>query len=84
MFPKRKIKEIIAFIKTRHLNDSGIVYCWKKDQCEKPAEEFSWNGLSAKYYHGDKFSEKQNILPQWRNGACCIVVATVIDQFQVL
>ncbi|KAL6008586.1 hypothetical protein ACLOJK_034100 [Asimina triloba] len=48
------IDEIANFIRDSYLNnESGIVYCFSRKECEQIAKELRERGISADYYHAD-------------------------------
>ncbi|KAI0043559.1 ATP-dependent DNA helicase [Auriscalpium vulgare] len=76
--PKGIVPLIMAYIREKHPQDVGIVYCLSRKSCEKVAEEMSRNGLSARHYHAQVDKEEQkSLVDAWRRGDCKIIVATI-------
>ena len=79
--PKTIILDIIKFIKEKHANKTGIVYCLSRKTCEKVAIKLREGGLIARHYHAGLSSDEKDIaLNEWRSGRCNIIVATVRSQ----
>jgi len=73
------LKEIATFIKSRHPNETGIIYCFARAHCEQVAqalrEDFQ---LRAEHYHaGMPQAEKKKTQDGWQSGAAQIIVSTV-------
>jgi superfamily II DNA helicase RecQ len=75
------LKEIAAFIKSRHANETGIIYCFARAHCEQVAQSLKDDfGLRAEYYHaGMPQVEKKKTQDQWQSGEAQIIVSTVSD-----
>jgi bloom syndrome protein len=73
------IKEIAEFIGTRHANQTGIVYCLSRKECEEVAQALrDEHGLKAQHYHaGMTQAAKKLAQEQWQGGAADIIVSTV-------
>jgi superfamily II DNA helicase RecQ len=73
------IVQIAQWIQSAHTGETGIIYAWKRDDCEKFAEELrSKYGLSAEHYHaGIEESAKTQTQENWLSGRTKIIVATV-------
>ncbi|XP_057799121.1 ATP-dependent DNA helicase Q-like 2 isoform X1 [Salvia miltiorrhiza] len=51
---KSAVDEIAEFIQTSYPNnESGIVYCFSRKECEQVAKELRERGIKADYYHAD-------------------------------
>ncbi|EIW76690.1 ATP-dependent DNA helicase [Coniophora puteana RWD-64-598 SS2] len=76
---KQATHEIATFIKSRHPNSSGVVYCWSRNDCEEVASQLRDDfGLSAHYYHaGIDTATRPVIQSDWLSGKFKIVVATI-------
>lgn len=76
--PKKGVDEVARFIKSKHSNHSGVIYCLGRDKCEKVAKQLRDKGLSAKHYHALlEQEEKERTQGEWQSGDCRIIVATV-------
>jgi superfamily II DNA helicase RecQ len=72
------LKEIVAFINSRHANMSGIIYCLSRKDCEGVAQSLKNYGLKALHYHGGMTTDKKTIAQeQWHSGAVNVIVSTV-------
>jgi bloom syndrome protein len=73
------LAQIAEWIKSTHDGETGIIYAWKRDDCEKFAEELrSKYKLSAEHYHaGIEGSAKTKTQENWLSGRTKIIVATV-------
>jgi len=73
------LEHIAEWIQNTHEGETGIVYAWKRDDCEKFAEELrSKYNLSAEHYHaGIEGSAKTQTQENWLSGRTKIIVATV-------
>jgi len=71
--------QIAEWIQSTHKGETGIIYAWKRDDCEKFAEELrSKYNLSAEHYHaGIEESAKTQTQGNWLSGRTKIIVATV-------
>lgn len=81
VLPKTRnvIKDIADFIKTKHLGKTGIIYCFRKKDCEELAHYLSRDyGLRAMHFHADICAEdKERIQTEWLEGDIDIIVSTV-------
>jgi superfamily II DNA helicase RecQ len=73
------IKEIAEFIGTRHANETGIVYCFSRKECEEVAQALrDRHGLKAQHYHAKMTStQKKLVQQQWQSGGAHVIVCTV-------
>ena len=67
------------YIKTKWMNETGIIYCLTRDECEDTAaqlrEEF---GLRAYHYHAGMTPKQRNLVQiSWKDGRTPIICATV-------
>ncbi|KAF5740171.1 mediator of RNA polymerase II transcription subunit 34 isoform X1 [Tripterygium wilfordii] len=73
------IDEIADLIRESYPNDeSGIVYCFSRKECEQVAKELRERGISADYYHADMdagFREKIHL--RWSQNKLQVIVGTV-------
>ncbi|KIM58722.1 hypothetical protein SCLCIDRAFT_1061956 [Scleroderma citrinum Foug A] len=76
---KELLKEMAGFIQSHHKDDTGIIYCLSREDCEDVArrlrEEFD---LSARHFHAGMDRDTKRINQEdWSNGRCKIIVATI-------
>lgn len=80
---KKKIKrdccsEIASWIVSKCNEQSGIVYCLTREECESVAEELRTEGIRACPYHaGLKDDEKKRIFEHWETNEIQVVCATI-------
>ncbi|CAG8782403.1 12899_t:CDS:2, partial [Gigaspora margarita] len=69
--------QIVNFIRSHYLRETGIIYCTSKASCEDVAQMLCQKGLSASYYHAglDK-RDRQRIQEDWHSNKVRIIVAT--------
>ncbi|KAF8024373.1 hypothetical protein BT93_F1530 [Corymbia citriodora subsp. variegata] len=73
------IEEIAEFIRESYPNnESGIVYCFSRKECEQVAKELRDRGISADYYHADMdVNAREKVHLRWSNGKLQVIVGTV-------
>ncbi|KAI5066012.1 hypothetical protein GOP47_0018636 [Adiantum capillus-veneris] len=72
------LDDINKFIKENYHNESGIIYCLSRMDCEKVAEKLRDYGHNAGFYHGNMDSEERSYVQrQWSKDAINIICATV-------
>ncbi|KAL6907982.1 hypothetical protein ACP4OV_002152 [Aristida adscensionis] len=73
------IDEIANFISSSYPNnESGIVYCFSRKECEQVAKELRNRGISADYYHADMdIVARERIHIRWSKGLSQVIVGTV-------
>ncbi|KAH7913921.1 P-loop containing nucleoside triphosphate hydrolase protein [Hygrophoropsis aurantiaca] len=76
---KKSIEAVAAYIRSQHHNDTGIVYCFSRNDCEEVAlrlrEDYN---LPARHYHaGMDPKERELNQVDWLNGKYNIIVATI-------
>ncbi|KAL6653517.1 hypothetical protein ACP70R_008441 [Stipagrostis hirtigluma subsp. patula] len=73
------IDEIANFITESYPNnESGIVYCFSRKECEQVAKELRERGISADYYHADMdIVAREKIHVRWSKGKSQVIVGTV-------
>ena len=82
---KKTLKSVIAdlaeWIASKHHNESGVVYCYSKKDCEVVAKQLrDVHGLKADHYHaGLTASDRECTQSAWQKGETNIIVATVSD-----
>ncbi|XP_028793658.1 mediator of RNA polymerase II transcription subunit 34 isoform X2 [Neltuma alba] len=76
---KAVIDEIAGFIQESYPNEeSGIVYCFSRKECEQVATELRERGISADYYHADMdVHAREKVHMRWSNGKLQVIVGTV-------
>ena len=80
---KGKAKDVLdsmaQTINTSYKNQSGIVYCLSRQNCEKIAEKLrKEHGIKAHHYHaGMEAQEKTSVQKQWQEGKHHVIVATI-------
>ncbi|XP_042474345.1 ATP-dependent DNA helicase Q-like 2 isoform X3 [Zingiber officinale] len=73
------IDEIADFIRgTYSKNDSGIVYCFSRKECEQVAKELRGCGISADHYHADMdVIAREKVHLRWSTNKLQVIVAKV-------
>ncbi|XP_074588166.1 ATP-dependent DNA helicase Q-like 2 isoform X4 [Curcuma longa] len=73
------IDEIADLIRdTYSKNDSGIVYCFSRKECEQVAKELRGCGISAAHYHADMdVIAREKVHLRWSTNKLQVIVATV-------
>ncbi|KAK2976017.1 hypothetical protein RJ640_015694 [Escallonia rubra] len=73
------IDEVAEFIKSSYTNnESGIVYCFSRRECEQVAKELRERGISADYYHADMdVNAREKVHMRWSNNRLQVIVGTV-------
>lgn len=73
------IDEIAEFIQESYPNnESGIVYCFSRKECEQVAKELRERGVSADYYHADMdVNSREKVHMRWSNNKLQVIVGTV-------
>ena len=72
------IKDVVALIKQSFSNDTDILYCRTKKECESVHKSLSDNGLKAMVYHSAiKETKKEKVLQAWMCDEIRIVIATI-------
>ncbi|KAJ4776043.1 hypothetical protein LUZ62_060300 [Rhynchospora pubera] len=73
------VDEIADFIKGSYPNnESGIVYCLSKKECEKVAKDLHDRGISANFYHeGMDVVSREKVHLRWKKSKLQVIVGTV-------
>ncbi|XP_019423624.1 PREDICTED: mediator of RNA polymerase II transcription subunit 34 isoform X2 [Lupinus angustifolius] len=73
------IDEIAEFIQESYPNnESGIVYCFSRKECEQVAKELRDRGVSADHYHADMdVNAREKVHMRWSNNKLKVIVGTV-------
>eukprot|EP00850_Spirogloea_muscicola_P008178 SM000043S15806 [mRNA] locus=s43:268585:276889:- [translate_table: standard] len=75
---KKCMEDIHGFIRKNHCNESGIVYCLSRFDCEKVAAKLQEFGHKAAFYHGNMTpEERSHVQRQWSKDDIHIICATV-------
>ncbi|XP_049376606.1 ATP-dependent DNA helicase Q-like 2 isoform X1 [Solanum stenotomum] len=76
---KTVVDEIAEYIRTSYPNnESGIVYCFSRKECEQVAQELRERGISADHYHADMdVNARETVHLRWSNGKLQVIVGTV-------
>lgn len=70
--------QLPAMIRARHWNESGIVYCRRRDTVDQVAAELRANGIRALAFHaGVAKRDRQRRQETWRRDDAVVMVATV-------
>ncbi|WVZ57914.1 hypothetical protein U9M48_008247 [Paspalum notatum var. saurae] len=73
------IDEIANFISESYPNnESGIVYCFSRKECEQVAKELCDRGVLAEHYHADMdVVAREKVHMRWSKGKSQVIVGTV-------
>ncbi|PIA33637.1 hypothetical protein AQUCO_04100214v1 [Aquilegia coerulea] len=73
------IDEIAEFIRGSYTNnESGIVYCFSRKECEQVAKELRQKGISADHYHADMDAAcREKVHMRWSSNKLQVIVGTV-------
>ncbi|KAH7927701.1 ATP-dependent DNA helicase [Leucogyrophana mollusca] len=76
---KKSIQMVAAYIQSQHHNDTGIVYCFSRNDCEEVAQQLRADySLSARHYHaGLDSKEREATQVDWQSKKFNIIVATI-------
>lgn len=76
---KMVIDDIAEFIQSSYSNnESGIVYCFSRKECEQVAKELRERGVSADHYHADMdVNAREKVHMRWSNSKLQVIVGTV-------
>lgn len=76
---KNVLVDIATSIKSAYKNQSGIIYCLSRRNCEKIAEQLRKDyKIKAHHYHaGMDPRDKNNVQKQWQSGEYHVIVATI-------
>ncbi|XP_018416862.1 PREDICTED: Bloom syndrome protein [Nanorana parkeri] len=77
--PKKVAQDCVEWIKKHHPNDSGIIYCLSRHECDTTAETLQREGLAALAYHaGLSNPNRDYVQQQWINQDGCQVICATI------
>ena len=75
---KESYKNIESSIKNEYKNQSGIIYCHSRKNCEKLHEYLLDNNIKTAFYHaGLDFDKRKEIQDKWKRNDILIVIATI-------
>lgn len=76
---KAVVDEIAEFIRESYSNnESGIVYCFSRKECEQIAGELRERGISADYYHAEMdVNLREKVHMRWSKNKLQVIVGTV-------
>ncbi|VDP17456.1 unnamed protein product [Soboliphyme baturini] len=80
VFPKAKsvLKDIIEMIKTTYRNQSGIIYCLSRKECEDVADMLVKRGIKSEAYHAGQADRQRNAVHKdWVLGKIQVICATI-------
>ncbi|KAH9619809.1 hypothetical protein KSS87_015581 [Heliosperma pusillum] len=80
VLPKTKkcVEDIDKFIRLKHYDECGIIYCLSRMDCEKVAEKLQECGHKTAFYHGSMEPAHRTVVQnQWSKDEINIICATV-------
>ncbi|ATZ45906.1 Bcsgs1 [Botrytis cinerea B05.10] len=70
--------EITKMLSVDYKNQSGIIYCLSRDNCEEVAKKLREQGIRAHHFHAHMTpEEKKDTQHKWQIGSIQVVVATI-------
>ena len=78
--PKKKglVKDIAEVLRRHHKNETGIVYCTSRNDCEEVARQLCDEGIQAAYYHAAmEQQERKEAQERWMSDEVRVICATV-------
>ncbi|GAB1608931.1 syndrome homolog isoform X1, partial [Argonauta hians] len=76
--PKSTTDEIAVLIKSKFRNQSGIVYCLSRKECDEAAKNLSKKGIKAIAYHaGLTDNQRSQTQEGWLNDVWKVICATI-------
>jgi len=70
--------KIVNLINNKHQNQTGIIYCLSRKNCETMSKYLNQNGIDSKFYHADiNSSERIKIQEDWSAGKVKVIAATI-------
>eukprot|EP00917_Polyrhabdina_sp_WS-2016_P032639 GHVP01069574.1.p1 GENE.GHVP01069574.1~~GHVP01069574.1.p1 ORF type:complete len:802 (-),score=107.28 GHVP01069574.1:178-2583(-) len=72
-------RDIVSFIRNNYINQSGIIYCLTKKECESLSLILTKDyGIKAHYYHaGLESGDRSDIQNMWNSKKIDVIVATI-------
>lgn len=75
---KNTIDEIIILLTTEYKDQTGIIYCLSRNDCDTLADRLVAEGFKSVSYHaGLKDESRRTVQERWINGYYNVVVATI-------
>jgi RecQ family ATP-dependent DNA helicase len=75
---KNAVEQMFKVIEQRYPNDSGLIYCSTKKDCEKVVKKLKNLGISVEFFHSEvSYQDKLRIQNGWMKGTIRVLVATV-------
>eukprot|EP01038_Epipyxis_sp_PR26KG_P007204 gene7204-9832_t len=69
---------VLSYIQATFPNDTGIIYCMTKKDCEETSDFLRENKISADYYHaGQTKTDRKMVQHAWLIGSVKVVCATI-------
>lgn len=70
--------QIVTMLKDDYTNQSGIIYCLSRKNCEEVATQLQKKGIEAYHFHAHMSPEdKKDTQHRWQEGEIQVVVATI-------
>jgi len=71
-------KDILKLIQNNFLNQSGIIYCLSRKDCEDLCSFLKKGNISCDFYHADRSPEERtNVQRAWQSGKVQLICATI-------
>ncbi|KAL7720623.1 ATP-dependent DNA helicase [Entamoeba marina] len=80
VLPKTKtvVEEMANLIKNKYRDESGIVYCLSRRNCEEVSKQLREFGITAEYYHAEMDKDvRASVQEQWCNDKFKVICATI-------
>ena len=75
---KNAVDQMHKIIMQNYPNDSGLIYCSTKKDCEKVVNKLKQSGVSVEFFHSEvSYQDKIKIQQGWMTGSIKILVATI-------
>ena len=76
---KKIVTELVNIIRSEFSDQSGIVYCLSRNECDQTAQELKRAGLQAEAYHaGLADRERASVQERWINEQGCKIICATI------
>lgn len=74
----KALDEIVDFINQNYKGESGIVYCFSRNDCEVTAAALSERGLKTGFYHANlPIEERNRVQDLWSRDKLQVICATI-------